>query len=175
MLIEDFDTAEPATAAAVVRPCADIPRWIDAIVGGRPYRETSALLEAADAAAREWSPAEIEAALAQHPRIGERPTGNDAESVASRAEQSTAAASDAATLAAIRDGNAAYEARFDRVFLIRAAGRGADEILAELTRRMANTPAAEEREVAEELRQIAMLRLQQAVTSDEALQTEAAA
>ena len=56
-------------------------------------------------------------------------------------------------------GNAAYEARFDRVFLIRAAGRDADEILAELERRLDNDDVTERAETVDNLRQIALLRL----------------
>ena len=57
-------------------------------------------------------------------------------------------------------GNRAYEERFDRVFLIRAAGRGAGEILAELERRLGNDDATERAETLEQLRQIALLRLE---------------
>ena len=57
------------------------------------------------------------------------------------------------------DGNRAYEERFGRIFLIRAAGRSRPEILAELHRRLALTDDAEAAEVADQLRQIALLRL----------------
>ena len=60
---------------------------------------------------------------------------------------------------AIADGNAAYEERFGRVFLIRAAGRGPDEMLAELTRRLGNDDDTEAAEALDQLRQIALLRL----------------
>ncbi len=63
------------------------------------------------------------------------------------------------TLAALADENRRYEARFGHVFLIAAGGRSAEEILAELRRRMANDPAAELEEAERELRQIARLRL----------------
>ena len=67
---------------------------------------------------------------------------------------------EAAELAA---GNVAYEQRFDRVFLIRAAGRSADEILAELERRLENDDAAERDETVRQLREIAVLRLESEV------------
>ena len=51
--------------------------------------------------------------------------------------------------------------RFDRVFLIRAAGRSAPEILAELDRRLGNDDAAEREETVTQLREIALLRLRQ--------------
>ena len=57
-------------------------------------------------------------------------------------------------------GNAAYEERFGRVFLIRAAGRDAEAILAELDRRLGNDDATERAETVDNLRQIALLRLE---------------
>ena len=61
---------------------------------------------------------------------------------------------------AIRAGNVEYENRFDRVFLIRAAGRSPQEILAELRRRLSNTPEDERAEVVTQLREIALTRLE---------------
>jgi 2-oxo-4-hydroxy-4-carboxy-5-ureidoimidazoline decarboxylase len=62
--------------------------------------------------------------------------------------------------------NRQYEARFGRVFLIRAAGRSAADILAELRRRLHNEPADEAAEVATQLREIALLRLEQLVGAE---------
>ena len=47
--------------------------------------------------------------------------------------------------AALAEGNREYEKRFDRVFLIRAAGRSSAEILAELHRRLGNDDETERR------------------------------
>ena len=66
----------------------------------------------------------------------------------------------AATRERLRERNLAYEARFDRVFLVRAAGRTPDEMLAELERRLGNDPEAEQSEVLEQLRQITRLRVE---------------
>ena len=91
---------------------------------------------------RELDDDELEAALARHPRIGERAgAGHDA--AFSAREQSGVDRSDADVAARLADGNRAYEERFDRVFLIRAAGRDAAEILAELERRLDNDDETE--------------------------------
>ena len=66
--------------------------------------------------------------------------------------------------AAIAEGNAAYERRFGRVFLIRAAGRSPDEMLAELQRRLGNDDDSEAAEALDQLAQIALLRLKATVT-----------
>ena len=68
-------------------------------------------------------------------------------------------ADDADLARAIADGNRVYEDRFDRVFLIRAAGRSRREILAELRRRLTLDDNTEAAIVGSELRDIALLRL----------------
>ena len=65
----------------------------------------------------------------------------------------------ALTRAAIVAGNREYEERFGHVYLIRAAGRSPDEMLAELRRRLGNDEDAERAEVVEQLAQITELRV----------------
>lgn len=77
-----------------------------------------------------------------------------------RGEQSGVDASAADALAA---GNRAYEDRFDRVFLIRAAGRTADDVLAAIDERLGNTPEQELVVIEQQLREIAALRLEGAL------------
>jgi len=139
--------------------CLHVGRWADA-VSTRAYGTMLELERAAVSAATPLAPEEIEEALSAHPRIGERREGDDAEARFSRAEQSASEDSEDAGLAArLAALNAAYEERFGRVFLIRAAGRTRAEIVAELERRLDNEPSVEESEVADQLRGIALLRL----------------
>ncbi|GAA1742216.1 2-oxo-4-hydroxy-4-carboxy-5-ureidoimidazoline decarboxylase [Aeromicrobium alkaliterrae] len=160
MELSAFNTLSAEAAADVVRPCADVGDWVAAVVAGRPYDELDDLLALADSEARAWTPAEVDGALAHHPRIGERLAGVGAEQDLSRSEQATIAGRDGDVDAAIAAGNAAYEERFGRVFLIRAAGRSAPEILQHLTTRLEHDDVAELGIVADELRQIALLRLE---------------
>src|SRR5690625_965733 len=87
MKLEQFNTASRADAIAAVRPCMDIARWIADIVDARPYASVAALLAQGETAANPLQPAEIDAALAHHPRIGERAQGDGAEASMSAAEQ----------------------------------------------------------------------------------------
>ena len=144
-------------AAGLVSGCLGVPRWVSDVLAGRPYADRAALLEQAHDAALQLSDDELDAALARHPRIGERPAGDDDEARHSRAEQSGVDASDADRL---RAGNAAYESRFGRVFLVRAAGRSSSDILAVLERRLGNDEATERAETVTALRDIALLRLE---------------
>jgi 2-oxo-4-hydroxy-4-carboxy-5-ureidoimidazoline decarboxylase len=74
-------------------------------------------------------------------------------------EQRHAAASDDSLKRAIREANREYEQRFHRIFIICATGKSAEEILANLRRRLKNDDATELREAAEQQRQIAQIRL----------------
>ncbi len=137
----------------VLLGCLSVPRWADEVLAGQPYDDPDALIAKADAAARGLSDEELEEALSGHPRIGER--GGEQ----SQREQSGVDPTTGDTAARLQAGNAAYEERFDRVFLIRAAGRDADEILSHLERRLGNDDATEREETVDNLRQIALLRL----------------
>lgn len=133
--------------------CLAVSRWADDVLAGEPYDDREALLAAADAAARSLSDSELEEALSAHPRIGER----DGAEMSAASQQEQAGVDPSDRLAA---GNAAYEERFGRVFLIRAAGRNADDILVELERRLGNDDDTERAETVDNLRQIALLRLE---------------
>lgn len=139
--------------------CLAVPRWADDVTRRAPFDSAAALIEAARDAATPLARAEIDEAMAEHPRIGEKPTGSSQSAGFSRAEQASVDADDADLAAAIADGNTRYEQRFDRVFLIRAAGRSRREILAELERRLALDDDTEAAIVGSELRDIALLRL----------------
>ncbi|WP_426997137.1 2-oxo-4-hydroxy-4-carboxy-5-ureidoimidazoline decarboxylase [Pseudarthrobacter sp. N5] len=160
MQLAEFNKAHRADAAAVLRPCIDIQRWVDQIADSRPFSSRGELLGLARYAAAPFTAEEVRAALAHHPRIGERPSASTAEASMSRSEQAGVDPADAAVAGALAQGNRAYEDKFGRVFLIRAAGRTAPEILAALRERLASTPEQEDVIVAQQLREIALLRLE---------------
>ncbi len=163
MDIDEFNRLTDDAAGALLTSCLAVPRWVDEVLSGRPYATAPALVVAAGERAATLTADEVEAALARHPRIGERAgAGHDAEF--SEREQSGVDRDDADLTATMALGNVEYERRFGRVFLIRAAGRSAEEILAELRRRLANAPSKEVGEVVRELGEIAVLRLGQLVT-----------
>lgn len=163
MQIEEFNALRAEQARATLAPAADIDWWLDALVAARPFDDTPALLAIAAAEAALWTSEDVDAALAHHPRIGEKPKGDGAEAEASLREQASIldpGPRDVGLEEAIAAGNLAYEARFERTFLIRAAGRSRKEILDELVRRLDSDEDAEDAEVADQLTQIALLRLE---------------
>ncbi|MEX5303008.1 2-oxo-4-hydroxy-4-carboxy-5-ureidoimidazoline decarboxylase [Kocuria sabuli] len=164
MHLSEFNSLGRTQAVEAVRPALDIPRWLEAVVDARPFSHRDALLGTARSAAQPFTPEEVERALSHHPRIGERAEGSHREAGFSRAEQSAVDPTDADVRRRLREGNLAYEEKFGRVFLIRAAGRTPEEILEHLSARMANDPGTERAVVADQLRQIALLRLEGLVT-----------
>ena len=164
MHLAQFNAASRTEAADALRPCLDIQRWIDGLADARPYSDLEALLEAARRAADPFTPAEIEAALAHHPRIGERAQGDSTEARLSQSEQAGLGEADAAVAEALAEalaeGNRTYDEKFGQVFLIRAAGRSREEILAALNTRLAHTPEEEQAIIGQQLREIAVLRLE---------------
>ncbi|NHN57051.1 2-oxo-4-hydroxy-4-carboxy-5-ureidoimidazoline decarboxylase [Calidifontibacter sp. DB0510] len=155
-----FDTLPDGEVRARLAACLPVARWVDQVASGRPYGDRSALLAAAGGAAERLSDEELDQALAGHPRIGERATSPHHQAEHSAREQAGVDASDDGVTSALARGNAAYEQRFGRVFIIRAAGRTAPEILGELHRRLDSDDATERAETVAQLREIALLRLE---------------
>ena len=162
--LAEFNGLAAGAAERELAACNAAPRFAREVAAGRPYPSAAALADNAGSVAGGLGWDEVAVALAAHPRIGERAAGGSAEAASSRREQSAVTAAGDQLKQALADGNRAYERRFGHVFLIRAAGRGPDEILAELTRRLGNDPAAERAETTAQLAEITRLRVERLVT-----------
>lgn len=157
MDLAEFNAAPAAEAQAALLECCSAPGWARAVAAQRPYPSAEALYAAADAAVADLDDAGLAAALAGHPRIGERAGAGHAAS--SGREQAGVATSATATLDALADGNRAYEARFGHVYLVCASGRSGAELLAVLRDRLTNDPNTEQAVTRSELSKINRLRL----------------
>ena len=160
--MDSFNSAPEAELRPLLTECLAVPRWVDAIVAGRPYASMDALLAASHVAAQGLSDEEVLGAIAGHPRIGERQKTGGVSAKWSRSEQSGVDSSQADRLAAA---NAAYEDRFGHIYLVCATGLSGAEMLENLAARMDNPPDAELRVVNRELTKIAALRLQKLIGS----------
>lgn len=170
----------PEAARRALATCCGSRAWVEGMLRRRPFGDDAALREAAAAVWRGLEPGDQREAFAAHPRIGDRSlsagaagdgpgpaaeahgtpdAAGDRSRAWSRREQAGVASAPAEARRALEAGNEAYERRFGHVFLIRAAGRGPAEILAELRRRLGNDPEAELREAAREQLEITLLRL----------------
>lgn len=165
MHFTEFNQLDEESACLLLKQCVAIPTWGSYLCRQRPYDSATQLYHHAAQQAQSWSWTEIAAALAQHPRIGERKAGADLSDKEQQfsAQEQAQLQHDAQTTAALYAANQRYEAQFGYIFLIRAKGRDSLEILAELERRLGNSAAAEQLEVKQQLAEIAVLRLQQEV------------
>ncbi len=161
LTVAEFDTAPADEVRELLAACLDIPRWVDEVADGRPYRRREALFEQAAGSAERVQWDEVAGALARHPRIGQTTSGDSADARLSAAEQSGVRPAERQALA---EGNAAYERRFGYLYLICASGLSGAQMLAALKQRLNNDELTERRVVVEELGKISALRLQKAVT-----------
>lgn len=166
MTLDQFNSLPESDAVECLRPCVNIPAWANMVCAARPFISMEQAISAAENATHLWQVGDIQTALAAHPRIGERARGATKEAQLSRGEQATLDISQQQTVNALQQGNHAYEQRFGQVFLIRAKGRSAQEILENLQRRLLNSPQAEQAEITEQLRQITLLRFKECFIHD---------
>jgi allantoicase len=149
-----FHAMPAGVAEGVLLGCASAPDWAAAIVAGRPYRDLDALIGTASEGILALDEKGLTAALAGHARIGA-----PADGVGAR-EQAGAAGLDEAGRAALAEGNRAYEERFGHVYLVRAAGRSGEDLLALLHERLRNDPDTEAEVVRAQLAEITALRIE---------------
>jgi OHCU decarboxylase len=128
--------------------------WAARVAKRRPLASADALLAAAADCWDALPEGDRLEAFAAHPRIGDRGAKG-----AAAAEQAGARGATPETLAALDEANRAYEERFERVFLVCAAGKSAEEMLALCRQRLQNDPRVELQIASEEQKKITALRL----------------
>ena len=156
--LAEFNALPGDRAEEALLACCSSRRWAVAVAAGRPYRSAEEMYQAADTALAALSEADIDDALAGHPRIGERAALGHSEW--SNREQAGVAGAADDTRAALAEGNRTYEARFGHVYLVCATGKSPNELLAILKTRLVNDPATERRLVRGELGKINRIRLE---------------
>jgi OHCU decarboxylase len=160
-----WNTADAADALEAMLACCGARRWAEAMVALRPVRSAEELSAAADQAWGAMEETDWLEAFACHPRIGAQNAGRGTAHGPARAagwsreEQSSVSSAAARVLDELAQGNALYEQRFGFTYIVRAAGRSAEEMLAILKKRLASSREEELREAAEQQRQIMQIRL----------------
>ncbi|MEN0140320.1 MAG: 2-oxo-4-hydroxy-4-carboxy-5-ureidoimidazoline decarboxylase [Rhodococcus sp. (in: high G+C Gram-positive bacteria)] len=150
-----FNALSDARAVDLLVQCCASTVWAQQVAAGRPFPSADALHTAADTALADLTESEIDAALAGHPRIGDR-----ADNPSSAREQSAVASADDDVRARLRSGNEEYEQKFGHVYLVCASGRSAQELLDVLHARLGNDAATERTILRTELAAINRLRLE---------------
>jgi 2-oxo-4-hydroxy-4-carboxy-5-ureidoimidazoline decarboxylase len=161
-VLAEWNALPETEAAQEILPCCGSRRWAQALARLRPFGDTPELLERSDDVWMHLDPADWDEAFSSHPRIGEKkvPVVATAKSAAwSGQEQRGVGHAGADVQERLRAGNAEYERRFGRIYIVCAAGKSAGEMLGILEGRLENDDATELREAAEQQRQITQLRL----------------
>lgn len=154
---------DEAQAVSELRGCCAADAWVSGVLGARPFSSSEELFTTSDALVASFDDDALSQALAAHARIGERRPGDSREDGWSREEQAAALSADQDVRALLEHGNREYERRFGHVFLIRAAGRGPQEMYVALRERLAHDDETERGVVLRELAEIVRLRLERLV------------
>ncbi len=158
-----FNNLPAAAAREALLDCCSSPVWAERMLSGRPYSSAKDAVRQSSAIVARLTEPDLEAALAGHPRIGERPGGAGSGSARSagwsREEQAGVSNSDEQTARELAESNLEYERRFGHIYLVSAAGRTGQELLTLLRSRLRNSPATEWQVVRTELQKIIEIRL----------------
>lgn len=154
---------EDAAQAAFLRCCGS-ERWASAMVQARPFASRTELYGVAESTWWGLGDGDWKEAFAHHPKIG-ADVDKLREKFAATAdwsagEQAGVSGASEETLAALAQGNEAYDRRFGHVFLVCATGKSADQMLEALQERLENEPSAELRIAAGEHVKITRIRLE---------------
>ncbi|PYR28059.1 MAG: 2-oxo-4-hydroxy-4-carboxy-5-ureidoimidazoline decarboxylase [Acidobacteria bacterium] len=144
MLINALNALSEDAAVAELLHCCGSTRWARRMAAARPLPSFEAMSMVADRIWASLEPQDWLEAFRTHPRIGEQ---GGARSMTDAVGERLAKA------------NREYEARFGYLFIVCATGKGAEEMVAILERRLAHAPGEELRIAAEEQRKIMRLRL----------------
>jgi OHCU decarboxylase len=151
-----------AKAEAAFLDCCGSTEWARRMAEDRPFVMIEQLF---GAACRVWlslSTADHLEAFAAHPKIGSTNAADAQKKTAaawSRDEQSAVTKSTKKLLGQLADCNRLYEQRFGFIFIVFAAGKTADEMLAVCKARLGNSVETELQIAAEEQQKITELRL----------------
>ncbi len=161
MELAELDRLPEPEAARALQACCGSRRWVEIMVGRRPFGSRDSLRRAAEAVWRSLGPADWKEAFASHPRIGEAPEEGAGGLGASWSGSEQAGMSAAAR--GIREEmarvNREYEARFGFIYLVCATGRSGEELLGLARRRFGHDPETELGIAAAEQLRITLLRL----------------
>jgi 2-oxo-4-hydroxy-4-carboxy-5-ureidoimidazoline decarboxylase len=164
MTIGHFNALDEGAARKALMHCCTSHRWVAAMLAARPYASDAALRDRARTAWQDLGEDDWLEAFAGHPRIGDLPALQQRFGRSSRlaaAEQAGVSIASDSILERLAAGNAAYEARFGFLFIVRASGRSALEMCELLETRLNNDRDEELRVAAAEQLEILLIRVEQ--------------
>jgi OHCU decarboxylase len=160
--VEKLNRLPADEARKVLLDCCGSTRWAERVAANRAYWDVGQCLIIGERIWKELERADWLEAFRAHPKIGERKAEADVSDKArvwSEGEQSRASDAATETLATLTEANREYEEKFGFIFIVCAAGKTAEQMLALLRGRMDNDPETELRVAAGEQWLITQLRI----------------
>jgi OHCU decarboxylase len=161
MTLDELNRMAAQSAADALKLCCGSQRWAEGMTACRPFLDVADLHRAADVTSNILGREDWLEAFQSHPKIGE--TKNVSGWSEKEQEGMTAAAEDVRNRLAQL--NRAYQDRFGFIFIICAAGKSGEEMLALLEERIQNRRQHEMRIASAEQVKIVHLRLNKLINS----------
>ena len=163
MTIAEFDHLDVEKKKEILRQCCGSSAWVKKMLTIPPAEDLIDLFEDAEEKWYECNEEDWKEAFSHHPKIGD--INSLREKFAStadfaEAEQSAVKGASEKVLQSLAEGNKEYEKKFGYIFIVSAAGKTAEEILAMLTARVRNSPEEEIKIAMDEQNKITRLRLE---------------
>lgn len=167
MDLKSFNALPPDEAQKEFLKCCGSVRWAEGMVHLRQYAATvPGLTSLGDVLWWMLKPEDWLEAFRSHPKIGEKqatePVSTQSQQWSGQ-EQSGMSSANTDTIESLAQLNREYEAKFGYIFIVCAAGKSADEMLALLRERLANDPDKELPIAAAEQAKITELRLKKLI------------
>lgn len=167
MTIAEFDHLANEQKKDILHQCCGSANWVNKMIAALPAEDLIDLLEIAEDQWYACSKQDWLEAFSHHPKIGdlqsiEEKFNSTAHFAAG--EQAAIKQTSENTLRELAEDNQQYEKKFGYIFIIAAAGRSADEMLAGLKARLQNDPDEEIKIAMEEQLRITKSRLEKFFT-----------
>ena len=164
--LSDFNEMHDVSAATLLIDCCASRAWVRGMINKRPFESMQDLKVAASQVWWSLGEKDWKEAFAHHPRIGEKKAVAKQTPTAAKwssGEQRAVTKAGASMRDELVKLNDEYAKKFGYIYIVRAAGRGADELLSLLKQRLDNAADKELKIAASEQFDITRLRLEKAI------------
>jgi len=155
MTLDELNRMPARSAADALKLCCGSRRWAEGVTACRPFLDVADLHRAADATSHTLGGEDWLEAFRSHPKIGEM---KNISGWSEKEQQGMTSTADDVRRRLVQL-NREYQDRFGFIFIICAAGKSGEEMLAQLEERIQNRPEDEMRVASAEQVKIVHLRL----------------
>lgn len=163
MSLSVLNNATPEHAFALIESCCCAPRWVEAMVASRPFKNNDSVYQQAQQIWLSLDKNDYLAAFEGHPQIGDITTLKEKYASTSHVagnEQAGMSSAQESLLIEMAQINQQYLTKFGFIFIVCASGKSAEQMLNLIKNRINNTPATELIIAAQEQAKITQIRLE---------------